>query len=262
MTEHTPGSGFTKERQVLEAVLEEAGAYLISRQGAHGAVTRKIGTDIVTEVDVESEELIVRRLAEAFPDDGVFAEERGPAHGGASGRRWVIDPLDGTINFANGLPYFGVSIALEIDGAPVLGGIRHVPAGRSYIGGNGTPARTTTAGELHGSAADELCDLVIAAQLPDALWRSSDAPISVITRSRGYRITGSVALDLALSASGAFDLCVYRRTQNRWDWAAGEAIIGASHGCRIEVLGAIDGLELVAAGGSEAVRAFAEALRD
>src|SRR5437660_7696368 len=101
------------ERRVAIDAAQAAGQ-LLKRElsGSRRIAYKGSPTNLVTEMDARVEELIVGRLAAAFPDDAVLAEERG-ASAGRSGRRWIIDPLDGTTNYAHGLPTFAVSIALE-----------------------------------------------------------------------------------------------------------------------------------------------------
>src|SRR5262244_1411233 len=101
------------ERRVAIDAARAAGQLLTSEPPASHRIAYKGGvTNLVTEMDARAEELIVGRLSATFPDDGIVAEERG-AIAGRSGRRWIIDPLDGTTNYAHGLPVFGVSIALQ-----------------------------------------------------------------------------------------------------------------------------------------------------
>src|SRR5262249_57210226 len=98
------------ERQVAIEAARAAGDVLHARfRAAHRVAFKGHTTNLVTEMDERAEELIVRRLTAAFPDDGILAEERGAARG-RSGRRWIVDPLDGTTNYAHGLPTFAASI--------------------------------------------------------------------------------------------------------------------------------------------------------
>ena len=107
-------SGLTRERQLAIALAREVGDLLHrERSGVRRIAFKGSPTNLVTEMDARAEALIVDRLTAAFPDDAILAEERG-ARAGRSGRRWIIDPLDGTTNYAHGLPIYGVSIALEV----------------------------------------------------------------------------------------------------------------------------------------------------
>src|SRR3989475_4471402 len=103
------------ERRVAIDAARAAGQLLQSRfRASHRITSKGTSIDLVTEMDARAEELIVGRLSSAFPDDTILAEERGTA-AGRSGRRWIVDPLDGTTNYAHGLPIFSVSIALEVE---------------------------------------------------------------------------------------------------------------------------------------------------
>ncbi len=103
------------------------------------AATKSSDVDIVTEADRESEELIRSVLAEARPDDGFLGEE-GHDDAGTSGIRWVVDPIDGTVNFLYGIPQYAVSIAAERDGVVVAGVVLDVAAGTEYVGERRTAA--------------------------------------------------------------------------------------------------------------------------
>src|SRR5438445_12852805 len=109
------------ERRVAIDAARAAGRLLHAEfRAAHRVAFKGQTTNLVTEMDERAEELIVGRLASAFPDDTILAEERGAAPG-RSGRRWVVGPLDGTTNYAHGLAVFSVSIALEVDRRIALG---------------------------------------------------------------------------------------------------------------------------------------------
>src|SRR3712207_2320229 len=105
-----------------------AGALQMDRYERLERIMHKGTRDVVTEVDHESEELILGSIRAAFPDDALLAEESGAHHSRAgtaptagTGRVWIVDPLDGTVNYANGIPVFSVSIGLAVDGRPTLG---------------------------------------------------------------------------------------------------------------------------------------------
>ena len=135
----------SRERVVAVDAARTAGDVL--RAGFHAAhrVAFKGQTiNLVTEMDVRAEELIVGRLASAFPDDTILAEERG-ASAGRSGRRWIVDPLDGTTNYAHGLPLYSVSIALEVDRRIVLGVAYDPTADELYVAERGRGATVNDA---------------------------------------------------------------------------------------------------------------------
>jgi myo-inositol-1(or 4)-monophosphatase len=109
-------SSLNAERELAVELARAAGDLLRSELlGPRRIAYKGSPTNLVTEMDARAEALIVDRLLATFPDDAILAEERG-AQAGRSGRRWIIDPLDGTTNYAHGLPIYGVSIALEVGG--------------------------------------------------------------------------------------------------------------------------------------------------
>ena len=118
------------------------------------ATTTKADGSFVTIADREAEAYLRRHITERFPDDGVLGEEEGE-HKGRSGRRWIVDPIDGTFAFVHGVPFYGVLIALEIDGNPSLG-VVNIPALNELISAatgvgcffNGEPARVSSKGSL------------------------------------------------------------------------------------------------------------------
>ena len=109
-----------KELSICRQVALEAGTLLRNFLGRVTQIAHKAETDLVTEADLQSEKLILDSLERHFPEDIVLTEESGQ-HGTSSKRMWLIDPLDGTINFAHELPFFAVSIALQVQGRTVLG---------------------------------------------------------------------------------------------------------------------------------------------
>src|SRR5262249_54856703 len=122
--EAEPGSEAMQELEFARALCSEAGAVLLERRrsGALGDIDRKGSiTDVVTAVDREVDAMIARRIRERFPEDSILTEEGGRTGAAESRRLWILDPLDGTRNFIYGYPFFSVSLALAIDGAPQVG---------------------------------------------------------------------------------------------------------------------------------------------
>jgi len=129
-----PRSVFADELAFAESLAARAGELLMERYERVERVDYKSARDVVTEVDHLSEELIIAAIRARYPDDGILAEESGEhvavagsAPTSGRGRTWIVDPLDGTINYANGIPYFCVSIGLAVDGTPAVGVI-HDPS--------------------------------------------------------------------------------------------------------------------------------------
>lgn len=225
----------------------------VLKNTATSPIERKVGTDIVTAADLESESVILRAIELEYPDDEVLAEESGQS-GHSASRRWCVDPLDGTVNFANGIPYFGVSLGLEDE----IGGAAAVvyDPTRDEVFSTFRGSLTKLNGvELAGRERKAVSDSVIAVQLPEPQWFRNPSIVRMVQSARGLRLTGSTALDLAWTAIGRYDLCLYRRTVHRWDWVAGELLVATSPGSVVQSLGMMGDLELMAAGNEESVRA-------
>ena len=122
MSSSTRWKTHSAELAAAVEIAARAGRLLVARLDDSGAVAFKGVRDIVTEVDHASEALIRAELAERFPGDGFYGEESGRG-GEVTHRTWVCDPIDGTINYANGIPYFCVSVGLVVDGRPAVGAV-------------------------------------------------------------------------------------------------------------------------------------------
>jgi myo-inositol-1(or 4)-monophosphatase len=191
---------------------------------ARGVSAKSSATDMVSDADREAEAAIVDLLARERPDDAVLGEE-GAGERGSSGRRWVVDPLDGTTNYLYGHPQWCVSVALE-DGDGGLAGVVHDPArGETFRAARGAGA------ELNGDPIrvrdhDDLATALIATGFGyDAERRAAQAELArrVLPRVRDIRRAGAAALDLAWLAAGRLD-GYYERGLNPWDWAAGSLL--------------------------------------
>jgi myo-inositol-1(or 4)-monophosphatase len=211
---------------LAEAIAREAGALL--RQGFAGArletATKSTPTDLVSELDLAAERLIRRRLAEARPEDAILGEEGGDAPG-TSGLRWIVDPLDGTVNFLFGIPQFGVSVACE-DERGALVGVVYDPIRHELWAAERDGAATLDGAELRASDRTDLATAMVATGFGyDAGVREVQARTAarVLPRVRDIRRIGSAALDLAWTAAGRFD-AYYERGINVWDIAAGVLI--------------------------------------
>ncbi|TKJ29021.1 inositol monophosphatase family protein [Blastococcus sp. CCUG 61487] len=191
--------------------------------------------DVVTAVDTASERLIVDRLLGARPDDGVLGEEGGERTG-TSGVRWVVDPIDGTVNFLYDQPAYAVSIAAEIDGAVRVGVVLNVATGELFtaVEGGGAFASTPSSPErarLAGSRPASLEQTLVATGFG---YRAEDRRAQgaivaeLLPRVRDIRRNGSAALDLCAAAAGRVD-AYYEAGLSPWDHAAG-ALVAAEAG--------------------------------
>ena len=191
-------------------------------------------TDMVTAVDRACEELVIRRLLGARPDDGLLGEEGGERTG-TSGVRWVVDPIDGTTNFLYGLPAYAVSIAAEVDGQVVAGAVLNAATGELWSATAGGGAHLTVPGadpvRLTGSRPASLAQALVATGFGyRAEHRRAQAAVvaALLPEVRDIRRYGSSALDLCTVAAGRVD-AYYERHLNRWDFAAG-ALVAAEAG--------------------------------
>lgn len=221
----------------------EAGRLLLQfwRRGVAGE--EKGVLDVVTAADRESERLLRGRLLTAFPADRFLGEEDGEVAGAAAGttaRLWAVDPLDGTVNFFHGHPFFGVSVALLVEGHPVVGVLEAPALGVTWTAvrgrgttRNGAPVRVSETRSLDralvatgwGPASHTHPEPFLAA-LP-ALFR----------RTHGVRRCGSAALDLAMTADGTYD-AYYEMSLHAWDVAAGILLVREAGGRVTDYAGA------------------------
>lgn len=216
--------------EIAESAALEAGRLVLDGFRSRGRVTHKGKFDLVTEFDFASEELIRARIEDAFPEHRIVGEE-GEATG--AGRfAWYVDPIDGTVNFAHGHPYFCVSIGLfrETEG---LVGVVHAPA----LG------LTWKAAKHQGSFRnDEPCRVSERSRLDEALCTTgfpgdmagisdtNEAEIGAFARkTRGIRRCGSAAIDLAMVADGTYDI-YWERALRPWDIAGGMVVIAEAGG--------------------------------
>ncbi len=192
-----------------------AGELLLKTYGTleGGGFRRKSNArDLVTETDVASERLLVRFLREAFPGHSIEAEEEVRDDPDDGKPRWFIDPLDGTVNFVQGLPLFCVSLGLYVDGAPMVSVVHAPVLGETFsarLGGGCTLESRTGSRELHVSPKTELSESILATGFPyrrEVLRPSNLENFSGFFYGvRGLRRMGSAALDLAYVAAGRLD---------------------------------------------------------
>jgi len=207
-------------------VAQEAGELLLTRPATLGVDTKSSPTDVVTAMDRASERLVVGRLRAARPGDGILGEE-GTDDAGTSGVRWVVDPLDGTVNYLYGLPHWAVSVGVEVDGV-VVAGVVHAPVlSWTFTATRGGGARWHRAGRpaqvLTGSAVMTLGQTLLAtgfAYVAERRARQGAWVGQLLPEVRDIRRQGSGALDLCMAAAGLVDAYV-EQGLSPWDVAAG-----------------------------------------
>lgn len=267
-TEVTPGE---LAALALEVAQEAAG--LVREHAARGVgveATKSSDVDVVTVADRATEELIRARLLAARPDDAVLGEE-GDDVAGTSGVRWIVDPIDGTVNFLYGLPEYAVSIAAEVagpDGPEVVAGVVvDVAKRRAYVGhldpaapGGGVATRDGAPISVRGPA--PLAQRLIAtgfAYVAEKRAIQAQAVARLLPHVRDVRRHGSCALELCHVAEGALDGYVEEGV-NLWDHAAG-GLIARLAGARFGVLPGAAGTDLFVCGPDHGFDTLVEAVR-
>ena len=218
------GTPLADELAFAEALSIRAGELLMDRYERVERVDYKSSRDVVTEVDHLSEELIIEAIRARFPDDGILAEESGEhvavagsAPTSGRGRTWIVDPLDGTINYANGIPYFCVSIGLAVDGIPAVGVI-HDPSRHETFGATASGSATLEGRQIAASDKDKLSDYVVHLALGGR--RIATRVRQTRKQIRVSRNMGAAALAIAYVAAGRFDAFVQEGGLSTWDIAA------------------------------------------
>ena len=235
------------------------GAAEVVRAGREQSFTvdaKSTASDLVTEVDRASERWLVARLAERRPDDDVLGEEGTGHDGGTNARvRWVVDPIDGTMNFVLGLPGYAVSVAAEVNGVAVAGAVCNPATGDTFHARLGGGAHLVQDGRasrrLTGPRDVPLARAVVGTGFGyDAGMRARQADVvaALLPRIADIRRLGAAALDLCHLAAGQLD-GYFEAGLNRWDYAAG-ALIAREAGCVVSGLRGAEASErfLVATG--------------
>lgn len=224
------------------AIAARAGEILMDRYERLERIDYKSARDVVTEADHQSEALIIDAIRDHGPGDAILAEETGehraiegeePTSG--RGRLWIVDPLDGTVNYANGIPFFCVSIGLIVDGRPSVGVIHDPTRSETFAATVDGPAMLaaplgTPSHVVAASDKDRLTDFVISMALNGraAATRSRNVRKAI----RIARSMGSAALALAYVANGRFDAFVQQGGLSAWDVAAA-GLIAERGGARV-----------------------------
>ena len=236
-------------RDLAVEVAREAGELLASRAGrVEVAATKSSPTDVVTEMDRRSEELIRSRILAVRPSDAILGEEGGQT-GSTDGApvRWVIDPLDGTVNYLYGLHDWAVSIGAEVGGQVVAGAV-YVPrrgelfsafaGGGAWLEPAGPGLASTAPERLHCSAGVPLDRALVGTGFGYLAARRTvqgEVVAALLPQVRDIRRIGVASVDLCAVAAGRLD-GYYERGLNYWDWAAG-AVVAAESGAVVGGLG-------------------------
>ncbi|MFC6090533.1 inositol monophosphatase family protein [Saccharothrix lopnurensis] len=223
---------------IAAAVAREAGD--LARNMRDSAVadvdTKSTPTDVVTAGDRAAEQLVRRRLATLRPGEPVFGEEEG-GETAAEGLTWVVDPIDGTVNYLYGIPHYAVSLAAQVDGESIAGVVYEPATGHLWTASAGGGAFLDDR-RLSVSDATRLDVSLLGygfSYRADRRQRQADTWAALSTRVRDMRRAGAASLDLCAVAAGRLDAYA-EHALNRWDWAAG-ALIAREAGAVVHLPG-------------------------
>ena len=215
-------------------IVRQAGAIQMSALGSDLRIGKKGAIDLVTKVDVQVERMGRAIIAERFPDHRVLAEElENDATDLQSGYRWVFDPLDGTVNYAHGVPIFCSCLSLELDGRPIVAAVfdptrQELFTAERGVGAwlNGEPLQTS-------NSAHVVIDALLVTGFPYDVHTTADEVVAVfgrfLARAQAIRRLGSAALDLCYVAAGRFD-GFWEWRLHPWDLSAGSLIVEQAGG--------------------------------
>lgn len=218
-------------REFASEVAKEAGRLLKGMERPGIKIDYKGAIDLVTEADLRAEGLIIRRIKEKFPDHAVLSEEVGGDRPGAE-HLWIVDPLDGTTNYAHSYPIYAVSIAVEMRGEVVAGAVYDPTLDELFAASKGSGA-SLNGSEIRVSGIEDLDKSLLATGFP---YYYRERPHEILAlfkdfllRAQGIRRAGSAALDLCALACGRFD-GFWELGLKPWDTAAGSLILTEAGG--------------------------------
>lgn len=248
----------TQAAELVETMRDDA----VTRQQVH---TKSSETDVVTAADREGERFIRAQLAELRPGDPVLGEEEG-GDAELDGLRWVVDPIDGTVNYLYGFPWYSVSIAAEVDGRSVAGAVVEPSSGRVWSAASGHGAELDGQ-PLHVSQRERLNLAMIGTGFgysPQRRSKQAATASRLLGQVGDIRRAGAASLDLCAVGAGWLD-GYYEHGLQRWDWAAGALIaVEAGAHLRLPQPGCADGLgdEAVLCAAPGIATALTEAVRE
>lgn len=217
-----------------DLLLDYADRFGLTASGRRAAVevaTKTSTTDPVSKADEASEKLIAERILAVRPDDGILGEEDATNRPGTSGLRWVIDPLDGTVNYLYGFPHWCVSIACEDDDGEVVGVVHDPSRGETFAARRG--GGTTLNGEpVRVTSVEDLGQTLVATGFsydPDVRADQGQVAAALVPSVRDIRRPGAAALDLAWVSAGRIDAYL-EFALSPWDWMAGRLLVAEAGG--------------------------------
>lgn len=225
---------------VMARAVDKAGRALVRDFGEveHLQVSRKGPADFVSTADRRAESILREELAKARPRFGFLMEESGATEGSVD-ERWIVDPLDGTTNFLHGIPFWSISVAVEIRGEVTAGVVYNPIFDEFYAAEKGNGAFLNDR-RIRVSSRRRIQDALLATGAPYAghgdVRQFCDEMAEALPQAAGLRRLGSAALDLAYVASGRFD-AFWERGLNAWDVAAGIVLVSEAGGFVTEIDG-------------------------
>ena len=220
--------------QTAIEITTRAGEIQMARIGTDVQIDKKGAIDLVTQVDLEVERMAREVIAERFPTHAVLAEELSnyQPEASPSAHCWVFDPIDGTVNYAHGLPIFCASIALEIGGQAEVGVVYDASRAELFVAERGSGARLNGS-PLQVSSATALLDAMLCTGFPYDVHETVEEVVGLfgafVGRARAVRRLGSAALDLCYVAAGRLD-GFWEQRLHPWDMAAGGLIVAEAGG--------------------------------
>jgi len=222
---------FKKESAVAGEAARAAGKILMRMLGGTHHIVKKGEIDLVTEADLAAEKKVLEVVVQNFPQDNILSEEAGRREEG-SHRTWLIDPLDGTTNYAHQFPFFAVSIALEIDNE-VVSGVVYNPYMDEFFEAVKGEGAYLNGERLRVSGTIGLHDALLATGFPYDVHERPERVVALLekmlVRAQGIRRLGSAALDLCHVAAGKLD-GFWEEDLKPWDTAAGDIILREAGG--------------------------------
>lgn len=220
---------------VIETELPQLSSRMLQLQNDDlGIKTKTNAMDLVTNADLESEKFLKNIITKHFPDDNILAEESGlDKKESRSGFTWILDPIDGTINYAHGLPLFGISVGITYKDKPV-GGIVEMPALGDRFKAIASRGAFKNGKKINVSQNNDFSKSLVVTGFPYSrkkyLKQLTDTISNIMMNARGLRRTGSAVIDICWLAEGRFD-AHYELQLNAWDTCAASVILIEAGGC-------------------------------